>query len=179
MTIATIEKNSIYNVDSNRPATAKQLYAAGRHFGTLQGKDAKEAYGLSKVFGAIMLKFNAEHCDTPITHGDVSKFFELEAVPPKFVKQITARAKPSKKVTKVAKVTKTAAPSKKVVKAVMPDTKPKASEQSVSEFEQRLAKLSTRVDKVEETGNANAKRLATMEAKLDVMMAWLETNPDA
>jgi hypothetical protein len=63
-----MEKASLYNVDGNRVATSKQLYAVGNHFGKLHGATPSEAFRLGKVFGAIMLKFNAEHCKTPITH---------------------------------------------------------------------------------------------------------------
>ena len=87
-----MEKASLYNVDGNRVATAKQLYAVGNHFGKLHGATPSEAFRLGKVFGAIMLKFNAEHCETPITHSDVSKFFELDKVPAKFLERITVRA---------------------------------------------------------------------------------------
>jgi hypothetical protein len=87
-----MEKASLYNVDGNRVATSKQLYAVGNHFGKLHGATPSEAFRLGKVFGAIMLKFNAEHCKTPITHGDISKFFELDKVPAKFLERITVRA---------------------------------------------------------------------------------------
>jgi hypothetical protein len=69
-------------------------------FGRLHGATPSEAFRLGKVFGAIMLKFNAEHCKTPITHGDISKFFELDKVPAKFLERITVRAPKAAKTSK-------------------------------------------------------------------------------
>lgn len=191
-----MNKAALYSVDSNRPATAKQCYAVGNHFGKIHASTPSEAFRLGKVFAAILLKFNAEHCETPITHGDISRFFELETVPQKFLERISVRApnKTSKKskVTKAEKTsTKSPEPSKKVIKARKTSTKseeatkPKASEMSVSEFEAKLQGLQKRVhtaelsiELLEEKTEAHDKRLASMDAKLDILMAWLETNPE-
>jgi hypothetical protein len=111
-----MEKASLYNVDGNRVATSKQLYAVGNHFGKLHGATPSEAFRLGKVFGAIMLKFNAEHCETPITHGDISKFFELDKVPAKFLERITVRAPKTSKKSSVAKTAKTSKKSSEIPK---------------------------------------------------------------
>lgn len=173
-----MEKASLYNVDSNRPATAKQCYAVGRHFGKIHSSTPAEAFRLSKVFAAILLKFNAEHCETPITHGDITRFFELDAVPQKFLERISVRA-PKKPKTS----TKSVEPSKKVIKAKKTSAKSepktvKASTQSVEDFKARLEAIDARFNKVEATVESHGKKLASMDAKLDILMAWLETNPD-
>ena len=173
-----MEKASLYNVDSNRVATPKQLYAVANHFAKIHADTSSGAFRLSKVFGAILLKFNAEHSETPITHGDVSKFFELDAVPQKFLERISVRAP---KATKTS--TKSVEPSKKVIKAKKTSAKSepktvKASTQSVEDFKARLEAIDARFNKVEATVESHGKKLASMDAKLDILMAWLETNPD-
>ena len=174
-----MEKAKLYNVDGNRVATSKQLYAVGSHFGRLHGATPAEAFRLGKVFGAIMLKFNAEHCDTPITHGDVSKFFELDKVPAKFLERITVRApktskkSAAKKTSEKSIVAKTAKTSKKSSEI------PKASDQSLTDFKARLDAIETRFNKVETAVEAHDKKLASIDAKMDLIMAFLETNPDA
>ena len=158
-------KFAIYNVDTNRKASAKQIYAVARHFAKIQSKTDAEAFKLTKVFGAIMMKFNAEHCETPITHGDIAKFFELEKVPAKFVEQITVQAPKTSTKSKASAKTQPKVEKEKV-------SQPKASTQSVEDFKARL-------NKVEKNIEAHNKRLASMDAKLDILMAFLETNPDA
>jgi hypothetical protein len=175
-----MEKAALYNVDGNRVATAKQLYAVGSHFGRLHGVTPSEAFRLGKVFGAIMLKFNAEHCETPITHSDVSKFFELDKVPAKFLERITVRAPKKAKATK-----KTSEKSEKVIVAKTAKTSkkssemPKASDQSLTDFQARLDAIDARFNKVETAVKSHDKKLASIDAKMDLIMAFLETDPDA
>ena len=159
-----MEKASLYNVDGNRVATSKQLYAVGNHFGKLHGATPSEAFRLGKVFGAIMLKFNAEHCETPITHGDVSKFFELDKVPAKFLERITVRA------PKKAKTSKKSIAAKKTSEKSIET--PKASDSSLTDFKARLDALASKQAETD-------KKLASIDAKMDLIMAFLETDPDA
>jgi hypothetical protein len=159
-----MEKASLYNVDGNRVATPKQLYAVGNHFGKLHGATPSEAFRLGKVFGAIMLKFNAEHCETPITHGDVSKFFELDKVPAKFLERITVRA------PKKAKTSKKSIAAKKTSEKSIET--PKASDSSLTDFKARLDALASKQAETD-------KKLASIDAKMDLIMAFLETDPDA
>ena len=176
-----MEKASLYNVDSNRVATPKQLYAVANHFAKIHADTSSGAFRLSKVFGAILLKFNAEHSETPITHGDITRFFELDAVPQKFLERMSVRA-PKKPKTS----TKSVEPSKKVIKAkpakkTSEKSEPKtvkASTQSVEDFKARLEAIDARFNKVEATVESHGKKLASMDAKLDILMAWLETNPE-
>lgn len=165
-----MEKAKLYNVDSNRTATAKQCYAVGRHFGKLHGSTPAEAFKLGKVFAAILMKFNAEHSDTPITHGDVSKFFELDKVPAKFLERISVRAPKTSKKSSAPKPAKTSKKSSET---------PKASDQSLTDFKARLDAIESRFNKVETVVESHDKKLASIDAKMDLIMAFLETNPDA
>ena len=164
-----MEKASLYNVDGNRVATSKQLYAVGSHFGRLHGATPSEAFRLGKVFGAILLKFNAEHCETPVTHGDVSKFFELDKVPAKFLERITVRAP---KTSKKSATKKTSEKSEKVITDTPKVKAAKTSDQSLTDFKARLDALASKQAETD-------KKLASIDAKMDLFMAFLETDPDA
>lgn len=169
MSISNLNKAEIFaNVDGNRVATARQLYAVGRHFGKIHGADSTEAFRFSKVFSAILLKFQNEHEKTPITHSDVSRMLEGGAIPKKFVNMI-ASSKP-KAAPKRKKVIKTSAPKK--AEKVTPTKKIQADASELSEFQARFDAITKRQD-------ATDKKLATFEAKLDIIMAYLETDPDA
>lgn len=168
MSISNLKKSEIFaNVDGNRPASSRQLYAVARHFGKVGGNDQGESYRLQKIYSAILLKFQNEHTETPITHSDVSRFFESSEVPKKFVKMINAKPVKAKKVIKdTPKPTPKATPKATTVKKIQANTS------ELSEFQARFDAIAKRQD-------ATDKKIATFEAKLDIIMAYLETDPDA
>lgn len=201
MTNHGLKTAELFNIEANRPATAKQLYAISQRFAKLQSSTASEAYGLGKVFYAILKKYQIEHSSTPLTQKDMEIFFEVGSVPDKFAKQIKAKSvekpakKPAKKSTKTSKPKATATPQPKVEAAPKTSKKspePKASEMSVSEFAAKLKSLDGRVKKLEEFATASTndainmskqvdaheKSIASLNAKLDILMAYLETDPD-
>lgn len=171
---------AIYAVDTNRSATAKQLYAVGNHFAKLY--NPKEPRKLVKVFGAILMKFQTEHPKTPITMREISHFLEIKEIPAKFVSQVQApkewkkKAKPTPKVT--ASVKAKAAPKVKATPKATATVKPKASTQTTTDFEKRLKALQDKINKNSEQIQAHEKRLNTMDTKLDMLMAFIETNPE-
>lgn len=177
---------AIYAVDTNRSATAKQLYAVGNHFAKLY--NPKEPRKLVKVFGAILMKFQTEHPKTPITMREISHFLEIKEIPAKFVSQIQApkewkkKVKPTPKVTASvkAKATPKVKESVKETPKVKAKTsvKPKASTQTTTDFEKRLQALQDKINKNSEQIQAHEKRLNTMDTKLDMLMAFIETNPE-
>lgn len=168
-----MNKVELYNVPSNKTASTKQIYAVANHFAKIT--DPSKAWQLKKVYGAIMLKYNAENSKTPITHGDINIYFSVKEVPAKFLDKIkvSKNVKPLKAVkpSTPAKAVKTSPP----VKAVKPSTPTKAvkpSDESLKQFTDRLAKLSEKQDKTD-------KRVSLLESKIDILMAFLETDPDA
>lgn len=171
-----MNKVELYNVPSNKTASTKQIYAVANHFAKIT--DPSKAWQLKKVYGAIMLKYNAENSKTPITHGDINIYFSVKEVPAKFLNKIKVSknvkaVKPSTpaKAVKTSKAVKPSAP----VKAVKPSTPTKAvkpSDESLKQFTDRLAKLSEKQDKTD-------KRVSLLESKIDILMAFLETDPDA
>lgn len=166
MSISNLQKSEIFaNVDGNRTASTRQLYAVGKHFGKIHGTSSTESYRLSKVFSAVLLKFQTEHAETPITHADVGRFFEAETVPKKFVKMLKTN-----KPVKAKRVVKDT-PKPKAAKAT-PAKKIQADTSELKEFQARFDAITKRQDETD-------KKLATFEAKLDIIMAYLETDPDA
>lgn len=162
--------NSAISFDATAKATVKQIYFIGSHFAKLTGDTSQEVYGLSKVFPAAMMKWNAEHSETPITMGDIDTWKKGTKVPTKFTKMIQVK-KPKAK----------AAPKKSTPKAQTPvKTKaaPKPSEMSAGDFKDHFEKITGRVFRLEETSKEHSKRMATMDAKLDIIMAHITETPD-
>lgn len=168
------------NVPGNKVATYKQLKALGFRFAKLHGSD--NTYGMSKVFTAILVKYQNENPKTPITHTDVQNFFEVQEIPAKFVKQIKLRGQASKSSKKTVKVTKVAKAKPKASEAPKASPKPEAStptpkeseapkptasSQSVEDFKNSLNSLKNRVSEVE-------KRQATLETKFDLLWAFVQ-----
>ena len=159
------------NVPGNKVATYKQLKALGFKFANLHG--GSNTYGMSKVFTAILVKYQNENPKTPITHTDVQNFFEAKEIPAKFVKQIKVKGQASKSSKKTVKVVKTepkAPKATKTPKESKPTETPKesvASTQSVEDFKNSLNSLKTRITDVE-------KRQATLETKFDLLWAFVQ-----
>lgn len=159
------------NVPGNKVATYKQLKALGFRFAKLHGSD--NTYGMSKVFTAILVKYQNENPKTPITHTDVQNFFEVQEIPAKFVKQIKVRGTTSKSSKKTVKVIKTKPKASPKPQAATPTPKeseapkPTASSQSVEDFKNSLNSLKNRVIDVE-------KRQATLETKFDLLWAFVQ-----
>jgi hypothetical protein len=163
--------NSAISFDATAKATVKQIYFIGSHFAKLTGDTSQEVYGLSKVFPAAMMKWNAEHSETPITMGDIDTWKKGTKVPTKFTKMIQVK-KPKAK----------AAPKKSTPKAETPvKTKaaPKPSEMSAGDFKDHFEKITGRVFRLEKASEDHSKRLATLDAKLDVIMAYITEEPDS
>lgn len=156
------------NVPGNKVATYKQLKALGFKFANLHG--GSNTYGMSKVFTAILVKYQNENPKTPITHTDVQNFFEAKEIPAKFVKQIKVKGTPKsskKTVTKVSTKTPKESPKPKASKPAPTPTESTASTQSVEDFKNSLNSLKTRITDVE-------KRQATLETKFDLLWAFVQ-----
>lgn len=177
MTEHGLKTAELFNIEANRPATAKQLYAISQRFAKLQSSTASEAYGLGKVFYAILKKYQIEHSSTPLTQKDMEIFFEVKSVPAKFAKQIKARAEQTPKKTTKSSKKPTAKPTAKPAAATKSSTK-LASEMSVEQFAAKLKSLTGRVGTLESNVTKHAEQIGTLQAKLDILMAYLETDPE-
>jgi hypothetical protein len=140
-------------IDANRIATAKQIWAVANKFAGLQSSDKSERYGLTKVYNAIL---NAQHGDSAkLTHADIQRFFECEVVP----KEIQSRIK-SKKVSKKPAARK----AKKVSKKPEPE---------IVDFVERTAKPVEPVKQVAE--NSNVKKINARIDSLESKISNIET----
>ena len=95
-------KSNFNSIDSNKIATARQVFAVASHFANIQATSPSERYGLTKVFNAVLNK-HYKDSDSFMTHSDVSEWFEWDCVPEQFLHMIStkkSKAKPnaSKKV---------------------------------------------------------------------------------
>jgi hypothetical protein len=172
---------SLYNVDTNRPATIKQLYAVANHYAKLH--NSEKAYTFRKIFGAILLKFQNENAKTPITMGDVTVMLTSKEVPKKFAGQITERKAPSKKVAPKVSTKIIAKPKAKSVAKPKAKVQPKASELSVEDFKKKFEALASKVQQHDTQFIEAEKRISSLEAKLDIIAsqfeAFLTTDADA
>ena len=166
--------NSAIQFDATAKATVKQIYFIGSHFAKLTGDTSQEVYGLSKVFPAAMMKWNAEHSDTPITMGDINTWKSGNKVPAKFLKMIAVK-KPKAKATPKPKAQTPA----KTKAATKPTASPKPSEMPIGDFKDHFEKITGRVYRLEQASEDHSKRLATLDAKLDVIMAYITEEPDS
>ena len=168
------------NVETNRPATPRQIFAVANHFAKLQ-----DNYGLKKVFGAIFLKYQDENQDTPITMGDISKMLEMKKVPVKWTKNIQKPKVSTKVQTPSKKVVQKTTPktSKKVEKKSTAKPSTKASELSVEDFKKKFEALTTKVNNHDAQFVEAEKRINNLEAKLDIIAsqfeAFLTTDADS
>jgi hypothetical protein len=94
-----------------------------------------------------------------------------DKVPTKFTKMITTK-KPKAKAAPKKSTPKAEAPAK--TKAA-----PKPSEMSAGDFKDHFEKITGRVFRLEETSKEHSKRMATMDAKLDIIMAHITETPDS
>jgi len=154
--------NNFLTIDSNRIASAKQVYAVSCKFAGIASKTPSERYGLTKVFYATLSKFYADQ-DAHMTHGEVTDFLEHQVVPkqfldlvrkPKAVKKIKAKAKPKAQTVQQAEI-------------ALDINKPKAKAKKVTVENSVAKKLDNRV-------NALETKVSDMDSKLDAMLKILQ-----
>jgi pectate lyase len=87
------------NIDNNRIATARQVYAVACHFANIHSKSPSERFGLTKVFNAILNK-SYKDSDSYMTHGDATDFLEHQVVPNQFIHMVSKPKAQKKSVKK-------------------------------------------------------------------------------
>ncbi len=164
-------RNANIEINPTQSATVKQLYAVGKHFAKLNASNSSEAWMLSKAYPAAMMRWNAEHSTTPITMGDIQTWFEGDKVPTKFTKMLT--------VQKPKATPKTSKKSPKPKAAPKPKASSKPSEMPVGDFKDHFEKITGRVFRLEESIKDHSQRLSGLDAKLDIIMAYITETPDS
>ena len=162
-------RNANIEINPAQSATVKQLYAVGKHFAKLQASNSSEAWMLSKAYPAAMMRWNAEHSTTPITMGDIQTWFEGDKVPTKFTKMLTVQKPAAKAASKTSKPK--AAPK--------PTASSKPSEMPLGDFKDHFEKITGRVFRLEESIKDHSQRLSGLDAKLDIIMAYITETPDS
>jgi len=166
-------RNANIEINPAQSATVKQLYAVGKHFAKLQASNSSEAWMLSKAYPAAMMRWNAEHSTTPITMGDIQTWFESDKVPTKFTKMLTVQKPAAKAASKTSKK------SPKPKAAPKPTASSKPSEMPVGDFKDHFEKITGRVFRLEESIKDHSQRLSGLDAKLDIIMAYITETPDS
>ena len=139
-------KSNFNSIDSNKIATARQVFAVASHFASIKAFSPSERYGLTKVFNAVLNKHYRDS-DSFMTHSDVSEWFEWDCVPEQFLHMISTKKSKAKAKPKASKA------PKKEAKA---SAKPTASKAPKKE-----STLTQRVEAMEAT---QAKILKLLEA---------------
>mgnify|MGYP003660200148 CR=1 FL=1 len=153
--------NNFLTIDSNKIATAKQVYGVACHFANIQSKTPSERYGLNKVFYASLNKFYGDQ-DAHMTHGEVTNFFEHQVVPsqflelvrkPKAAKKIKAKAKPKVQTVQQAEI-------------ALDINKPKAKARKSTPVNSVAKKMDDRITTLET-------KVSEVDSKLDAILAIL------
>lgn len=162
--------NSFANIDSNRIASKKQIWAVACHFAGIQADAASERYGLTKVFNAILNKHHADQ-DSHMTHGDIQEFFEYDMVPKQFAELIQAKKptkpKAAKKATKTSKPK--AAPIEPEIIEFIAKVEPKKA-RKVTENNSVASKMNSRIDAIEGRFDSLESKVGDIEAGLAMIL---------
>jgi len=153
--------NNFLMIDSNKIASAKQVYAVSCKFAGIASKTPSERYGLTKVFYATLSKFYADQ-DAHMTHGEVTDFFGHQVVPqqfvslvrkPKAVKKIKVKAKPKAQTVQQAEI-------------ALDSKKPKAAPKKSTPVNSVAKKMDDRITTLET-------KVSEVDTKLDAILAIL------
>ena len=149
--------NNFLTIDSNKIATAKQVYAVACHFAKIDSKTPSERYGKTKLYNAIVNKFYGDQ-DAHMTHGEVTDFFEHQVVPaqfielvrkPKAVKKIKAKAKPKVQTVQQAEIALDVnKPKAKAKKSTPVNSVAKKMDDRITTLETKVSEVDTKLDAI-------------------------------
>jgi hypothetical protein len=158
-----IAMTAFNNIDANRIASAKQIWAVANRFASLCTAVSSERYGLTKVYNAIL---NSLHGEAKLTHGDIQSYFECETVPKHIQSRIKSKSAPKpKKISKKSK----AQPEPEVIEYIERTTKPakavkKSTENSVAKA------MNARIDSMESRFDSLESKVGDIEAGLAMIL---------
>ncbi len=133
-------KSNFNSIDSNKIATARQVFAVASHFASIQASSPSERYGLTKVFNAVLNK-HYKDSDSFMTHSDVSEWFEWDCVPEQFLHMISTKKSKAKAKPKAKAKSKVKAKSKAKPTASKAPKKESTLTQRVEAMEATQAKI--------------------------------------
>lgn len=149
--------NNFLMIDSNKIATAKQVYAVACHFANVASETPSQRYGLKKVFYASLNKFYDDQ-DAKMTHGEVTDFFNHQVVPAQFLKLVR---KP-----KAVKKSKPKAQTVQQAEIALDVNKPKAAPKKSTPVNSVAKKMDNRITTLET-------KVSEVDTKLDAILAIL------
>ncbi len=149
--------NNFLMIDSNKIATAKQVYGVACHFANVASETPSQRYGLTKVFYASLNKFYGDQ-DAKMTHGEVTDFFEHQVVPAQFLKLVR---KP-----KAVKKSKPKAQTVQQAEIALDVNKPKAKAKKSTPVNSVAKKMDNRITTLET-------KVSEVDTKLDAILAIL------
>lgn len=178
-------------IPASQAATPKQIWAVSRHLAALEADEPSEAYGLTKVFNAIL---NTDHrSEKPLTHGMIQDLFKATVVPkailsrveePKVDQRSKAAAKP-KKTVKAAQEPKAKAKAKRVKtkQSVVAKPKAKANPEPTGDivFANQagdLAKTNTRLDSLEHRFGVLEENVGDIKAGMQLILESLAASAE-
>lgn len=152
------------NIDENRIASAKQIWAVANKFSSLCTADKSERYGLTKVYNAIL---NSLHGEAKLTHGDIQGFFEAETVPKNIQAKIKSKKAPKPKAAKKSK--KAAKPEPEVQEYLDKTEKPVKAVKKVAE-NSNVKKINARIDSIEGRFDTLESKVGDIESGLQMIL---------
>lgn len=156
------------NIDHNRIASAKQIWAVANRFSSLCTADKSERYGLTKVYNAIL---NSLHGEAKLTHGDIQSYFEAETVPKEIQSKIKTKSAPKPK--KASKKKKAAKPEPEVQEYLDKTSKPVKPVKKVAE-NSNVKKINSRIDSIESRFDDLESKVTNIEDGLIQILAAVQ-----
>lgn len=150
-------------IDSNRIATSKQIWAVANRFASMCTADKSERYGLTKVYNAIL---NSQHGEAKLTHADIQEYFECEIVPKNIQSRIKSKSAPKPKAKKISKKSK---PEPEIVDFVERTAKPVEPVKKVAE-NSNVKKINARIDSMETRFDSLESKVGDIEAGLALIL---------
>ena len=150
-------------IDSNRIATSKQIWAVANRFASLCAAEKSERYGLTKVYNAIL---NSQHGEAKLTHADIQSYFECETVPKSIQSRIKSKTAPKPKAKKTSKKSK---PEPEVIDYIERTAKPVEPVKKVAE-NSNVKKINARIDSMESRFDSLESKVGDIQAGLELIL---------
>jgi len=165
------------NIDTNRPATFKQVqavsYSVAKKIEKSSGLDNKLFGRLAKQVQAVLLSQTGG-----LTHGKVQELFKLTTVPKSIISKLEiinepskVSKKPAKKVTKVAK---TSTKSKQAIKPE-PEYVQKHIPATPAKYQSKIQKdFNSRIEALEASSAETLEKIELIQSSLETLITTIK-----
>ena len=155
-------------IDSNRIATSKQIWAVANRFASLCAAEKSGRYGLTKVYNAIL---NSQHGEAKLTHADIQSYFECETVPKSIQSRIKSKTAPKPKAKKTSKKSK---PEPEVIDYIERTAKP-VEPVKVHAENSNVKKINARLDDMENRFETLVSKVGDIEAGIGMILESIQS----